>query len=342
MGSHPSATVTPTEPVDQALRRVLEADASGYDPWLYRYCGKLASRAELTRYQRYLSDLLRFGRVDLPEATVLDAGCGFGFTLVLLRYLGASEVFGVDVSEPMIRTIRAYLPLLPDEVSSRIHVQEASVAELPYADDSFDLVLSNEAISHYRDVTAFIGEAARVLRRGGTLLISDHNNGRNLRTRRETQALWEEFETGKTGAPRGERERNGSYRQRRGEIIRDAFPGLDDAMVADLVLRTSFMSREEIVKAVRAYEAGGVRPESFYDGSDAPVDPNADAVHERLFDPYRLAAQVRAAGFSTRVAGHWGGAGGNPVIRLANGLLGSASRLTVFSAGSFRIAGRLL
>lgn len=336
----PSAIAHSPQPLDQLFRQVLEADV-GYDPWLYRYCGTLASPAEATRYRRHLVDLLKFGGVDVGGKTMLDAGCGFGFALLVLRYLGASHAFGVDTSESMLRTIRAYLPLLPDEISSRIQIAEASAADLPYPDNSFDLILSNEAISHYRDVGAFIGEAARVLRRGGTLLISDGNNGRNPRIRRKTQALWEEFETGKPSKLGSKHERAGSYRLRREEIIRGTFPGLSDDVVADLVLRTSFMSRDEVITAVRNYEEGGARPESFYDKSDAPVDPNSGAVHERLFDPHQLAARITASGFSTRVAGHWGGAGGNHLIRLANGLLGRVSRLTISTAPSFTIAARL-
>jgi SAM-dependent methyltransferase len=259
-----------------------------------------------------------------------------------LRSLGVSHAYGIDASKAMIATIRAYLPVIPDDFSSRIHVTEGSVAAMPYEDGSFDLVLSVEAISHYRDVGAFIGEAARVLRPGGTLLVRDGNNGRNPRVRRETRALWEEFETGKPSRLGGTHGPDDCYRTRRMQIIREEFPEMPDDMVADLVLRTSSMSRDEIVTAVRAYEAGGSPPASFFDGKDAPLDPNSDAVVERLFDPYELATEIAAAGFSTRVAGYWGGAGGNQLVRLANRALGAASRVTIASAPSFTIAARRL
>jgi SAM-dependent methyltransferase len=333
--------VTASESLDELFRRVLDAHADDYDPWLYRYFGRFASSEEVSRYRRYISGLLEFGRVKPPGTTVLDAGCGFGFTLVLLRWLGASQVYGIDTSEPMIQTIRAYLPLLPHDLSDRIHVTEASVLDMPFDDDSFDIIVSLEAMSHYRNVGAFIAEAARILRSGGTLLIHDGNNGRNPRLRREKRALWEEFETGTPGPHAGQRERQGSYQLRREEIIRDAFPGLSDDVVTDLALRTSFMSEAQIIAAVTDHLEGGARPASFYDGSDAPVDPNSGAVHERVFDPYALAAQIRTAGFSTRVAGYWGGSGGNPLIGAGNRLLGRASRVTISTAPSFRIAARL-
>lgn len=329
-----------TETLDHIFRSVLEADATEYDPWLYRYCGNLGSSTDAMRYERHLVALLDFGRADPRGATVLDAGCGFGFTLLLLRWLGASNVYGVDISEQMIRTIRTFLRILPDDFAGGIHVAQASVTEMPYENDSFDLLLSLEAISHYRDVGAFIDEAARVIRSGGTLLIRDGNNGKNPRVRRETRALWEEFETGKASALGERHERDGCYRLRREEIIRENFPELSGDLVMDLVLRTSFMSRDEIVAAVRDYERGGTRPSSFYSGQDPPVDPNSGSVIERLFDPYQLAAELRDRGFSIRVAGYWGGASGRRVVRLANKVLGAASRLTIYTAPSFTIAAR--
>jgi ubiquinone/menaquinone biosynthesis C-methylase UbiE len=334
--------VSTLEPLDRVFGRVLDANADDYDAWLYRYCGRLANSDEVARYRTHLVGLLEFGGVDARGVTALDAGCGFGFAVLLLRSLGAADVHGVDISEPMLRTVRAYLPLLPPDLKDGVHFANANVDQLPYVGGSFDLVLSVEAISHYRDVDAFISEAARVLHPGGVLLIHDHNNARNRKTRRETRALWEEFETGLPSEQGTKREREGSYRLRREEIIRDGFPELSDATVADLVARTAYMSRDEILAAVRDYEAGDAPPASFFTGTDAPVDPNSGAVVERTFDPYELADRISASGFSVKVAGYWGGAGGNRLVRLANAVLAGASRLTIGAAPAFTIAARRL
>lgn len=319
---------------------MLDAHLVEYDEWLYRYCGSLAATPNATRYEQYLGDLLSFGHVDPRGAAVLDAGCGFGFMLLALRWLGAAEARGVDVSKPMIDTVRAYLPLLPDDFSERIHVEQASVADMPHPDESVDLLLSVEAISHYRDVEGFIREARRVLRKGGCLLIRDGNNGLNPRTRRDTRALWNEFETGEESSLGQFHERDGCYRLRREEILRESFPELNENEVSMLVLQTSYMDRDQIIRAVSEYRSAGKAPASFYDGKRAPVDPDSGAVIERLFDPYRLAAQLRASGFSTRVAGYWGGAGGKTLIRLANEALVKSSRVTIYSARAFTVAAR--
>ena len=305
---------TGTEPLDQIFRRVLDARKDGYDPWLYEYCGGLGSSAETVRYRRHLGDILEWGRIDPRGLTTLDAGCGFGFTLLLLRSLGVSHAYGIDTSEAMIATICAYLPVIPDDFSSRIHVTEGSVSAMPYDDGSFDLVLSLEAISHYRDVCAFIGEAARVMRPGGTLLVRDGNNRRNPRVRRETRALWEEFETGKPSRLGGTHGPDDCYRMRRMQIIREEFPEMPGDVVAHLVLRTSSMSRDEIVTAVRAYEAAGSPPASFFDGKDAPLDPNSTPWSSGCSIRTSSAAEI-AARASRPGRRYWGGAGGNPLVR---------------------------
>ena len=101
--------------------------------------------------------------LSLPEgARVLEAGCGTGGNCSMLSRFGA--VFGVDVAE-----------LALDAASGRgvDLLAQASVASLPFAEGSFDLVTSFEVLYHRAvgDDVAALRELRRVLRPGGWLLL---------------------------------------------------------------------------------------------------------------------------------------------------------------------------
>ncbi len=97
---------------------------------------------------------------------VLDAGCGEGYGTDLLASAGAASVVGVDVDEPTIEHAR--------ERYGR-DFQVADIAELPFEDDSFDLVVCFETIEHVADAPRVVAELRRVLVEDGVLLISTPN-----------------------------------------------------------------------------------------------------------------------------------------------------------------------
>ena len=99
--------------------------------------------------------VLNCGGVDLAGKRVLDAGCGFGFTLLLCGLLGASELRGVEMHEGMLRTVDAYRRHLPYDLSERLDVRRGDVAAMPYDDASVDVVLSVESLSHYLEPERF-------------------------------------------------------------------------------------------------------------------------------------------------------------------------------------------
>jgi SAM-dependent methyltransferase len=71
-------------------------------------------------------------------------------------------------------------------VSDRVEVHTANITELPFPDDSFDLVISNVVIHNLKTGTerdTAIDEAVRVLRPGGRLLIADLRGTRQYRQR---------------------------------------------------------------------------------------------------------------------------------------------------------------
>ena len=99
------------------------------------------------------------------ERDVLDAGCGTGGMLSwLTQYAGNRRVVGIDLSPTALEFCR-----------ERNHQQltQGSIAQLPFADSTFDLVTSFDAIQHVLDKgdVRAIAEIFRVLRPGGFAFI---------------------------------------------------------------------------------------------------------------------------------------------------------------------------
>jgi SAM-dependent methyltransferase len=106
-----------------------------------------------------LLDEVYGGRRDLR---ILDAGCGTGANVRFLRRYGA--VTGLDLAPEALALAGAQSPGV---------LARGSVLALPYRDAAFDLVTSFEVLYHRAvpDERAALGEAWRVLRPGGRLLI---------------------------------------------------------------------------------------------------------------------------------------------------------------------------
>lgn len=97
-----------------------------------------------------------------PERA-LESGTGTGEgALLLAREFPQASVRGVDLSEEMIATAKAKVGLDPE---GRIAFRVADAAELPYEDESFDLVA-------HLNMPPFVHEVARVLRPGGHAVVA--------------------------------------------------------------------------------------------------------------------------------------------------------------------------
>ena len=98
---------------------------------------------------------------------VLDLGCGDGAFAGALTGVGA-VVTAVDVAGEAVRRARERAPGAQVE-----RVTEG--AGLPFAEDAFDLVWCGETLEHVADVAGLLAEVRRVLRWGGTLLVTTPN-----------------------------------------------------------------------------------------------------------------------------------------------------------------------
>jgi len=119
-------------------------------------------------YQRVIGDIAPV----LSEGKVLDAGTGPG-TLAreIARRQPRLQVYGIDLSEDMIRLARAHAKR--EQLEKRVHFDTGNVAQLPYPDHSFDLVVSTISMHHWYELEQPLRELYRVLRPGGRLWIYD-------------------------------------------------------------------------------------------------------------------------------------------------------------------------
>jgi len=106
------------------------------------------------------------------DASVLDVGTGPGqLPLELANRRQDVRVIGIDPSSDMVR--HATNRITAAELADRVQAREASAEELPFADGSFDAVVSTLSAHHWADVGAAITEQARVVRPGGALWVFD-------------------------------------------------------------------------------------------------------------------------------------------------------------------------
>lgn len=112
--------------------------------------------------------LLRSEKIKLEGLSVLEVGCGSGHILQRFLEFGSQRAAGIDLMESRIEMAKRSYP--------RLHLVVGNGAELPYANDSFDLVAQFMCLSSVLDPAMreqIVNEMWRVLRPGGTILSYD-------------------------------------------------------------------------------------------------------------------------------------------------------------------------
>lgn len=132
----------------------------------YAHAGNLKSRVSLYDYRTPRIDPVDIAADLVPSDArfVLDVGCGYGRYLKRLRadHPGATVV-GIDAAPGMLA-----------EVEPPIMVADAQ--SIPYPDDSVDTVLAMHMLYHVPDIAKAVAEFRRVLKPGGTLLVSTNTD----------------------------------------------------------------------------------------------------------------------------------------------------------------------
>lgn len=122
------------------------------------------------RYQAQIDlieALLGWGNVTQAQALV-DVGCGIGGSALYLAEKFGAEATGITLSP--VQAERAQQRAAEKGVTARFEVADA--LEMPFPDQSFDLVWSLESGEHMPDKAKFMAECYRVLKPGGTFLMA--------------------------------------------------------------------------------------------------------------------------------------------------------------------------
>jgi arsenite methyltransferase len=99
------------------------------------------------------------------DSVLLDLSCGSGWaTRRLARRAHHGKVWGVDLSPAMIERARAALDNPPN-----VDYDVAPGSVLPFANETFDAVLSIEAFYYFPDIAGVLAECLRVLKPSGEL-----------------------------------------------------------------------------------------------------------------------------------------------------------------------------
>ena len=147
------------------------------------------------RYYDWITNIITFGKiakmhqgtlslVDLAKGdSVLDIGCGTGKLILAAEQIIGHEgtAVGLDVEKGMIAQAKQHAR----QSGSHAQFEVASIDQIPYPDNSFDVVTSTLVYHHLTEAQKEAGfaELYRVLKPNGRLLIADLNpNQRSLAT----------------------------------------------------------------------------------------------------------------------------------------------------------------
>ena len=231
-------------------------------------------------YERFFTGVSEHNVVPLLDAahveagcTVLDAGCGPGNLAAAAASRGAL-VIGTDLSDAMV--------ILARERHPKIEFRQADAEQLPFADMSFDSVVSNLLVPHLPRPEAGIVELARVLRPGGRLAVSMWDQPARSRL---VGVIWEAItEVGAptpAGIPRGPATFKYSDDRELEGLLRSA--GLDDINVR----RIEFIHRvASLDRLWEAWTEGSVRTASAVRDQPPDIQRQIRAAFDRLAGDY--------------------------------------------------------
>jgi ubiquinone/menaquinone biosynthesis C-methylase UbiE len=146
----------------------------GYAPIGSEPALSLKDEDEINRYPIQLYHYLA-SRANLAGQEVLEVGSGRGGGAAFIKkYHHPKKVTGLDIAINAVRLAREHYG------AEGVEFVQGSAEQLPFADESFDVVINVESSHTYGSVPKFLSEVKRVLRKGGYFLCTDIRSSRDV------------------------------------------------------------------------------------------------------------------------------------------------------------------
>lgn len=132
-------------------------------------------KSETDHYQLAAEQLLDvvLDNITIPSsAMILNVSCGFGAeTKLIFEKFNPAHIIGLDLTAAHVHHANQWAK--ERGLSERIIFEKGNACKIPFESDQFDLIIGIEGPAHYNTRQQFFQEAYRLLKPGGTLLLSD-------------------------------------------------------------------------------------------------------------------------------------------------------------------------
>jgi ubiquinone/menaquinone biosynthesis C-methylase UbiE len=130
---------------------------------------KILSKVGDLSFKRRVVKILEY--LELKEGDLLlDAGCGEGFYLMLLRNLYGCRLVGIESDQKMLDLAQQWI-----KPTEKLLLQTKDICQMNFPENYFDKIICSEVLEHIDDDNLAVKNLFRVLKPGGVLVVTVPN-----------------------------------------------------------------------------------------------------------------------------------------------------------------------
>ena len=128
----------------------------------------ISSKEKVEKHQQIIRDS-EWAQIEnhiAKKSKLLDVGCGAGYSLMRATQDLDCKAVGID-PDPGAHGVGRFV----EDLVNNVPIKQGFAEDLPFADDSFDVVYSSHVLEHVNDEVKALDEMRRVLKKNGVLII---------------------------------------------------------------------------------------------------------------------------------------------------------------------------